>query len=285
MAEICKDKDSVLTPECFVGYANPACGGLFDPSKFQMEQTLFSNAYSDLINNFGITIEYYVHTFDTATADLLLGEEPIAPFIGPTQLKMYVELVEPSPRYQQYGIVSEDEFTGYLHIQTFYDTMQAMVLHLGTEGYDYFITESGEHYIIINNGIHGTVHQRVEPKAGDLIVVSALGCDRPGDRTAKIFEITERMDQDTQGQLNPMLGHYIWRIKAKRYEPSAEPYAPEEGGDDQIYDNLLSHKLSSTIVTPFSSTPKTYTWDIDDESTSKVYNMNINKNDIYGDYY
>ena len=57
----CNDKRTDCSIEtAFAGIGNIVCGQIFDPSKFQYEQVLYDSAYRDLINNFGITINYYV---------------------------------------------------------------------------------------------------------------------------------------------------------------------------------------------------------------------------------
>ena len=85
--------------------------------------------------------------------------------------------------------------------------------------------------------------------------------------------------------MNPAMGHYVWRLKAVRYEPSRETNAPAELGDDQVYDNIFSGKLSSTMYPALTTDPKVYPFDIDTISKTEVYDMDNTPNDIYGTYY
>jgi hypothetical protein len=124
----------------------------------------------------------------------------------------------------------------------------------------------------------------IEPKAGDLIQVTPLGCDRPGDRGAKVYEITEKMDEDVSS-LNPLLGHYVFRIRAKRFDFSFQVDAPRERVDSNLFENSFSGTLSTQLSGDEVSRDKGYTWDIDDESKETVFDMSTNNTDIYGDYY
>jgi hypothetical protein len=299
----------------FASTASPVCGQFFNPGNFQAEQLIYDQSFKDLINNFGIPIEYYIHTFNLSAADTLYGEHPTAVFYGPVTIMMYIELTENAINLSKFGYASDDELTGYVHIQTFEDTMAGRDFFIQTStgeflSYDDYITyiqtQSGEDILTeflsnivpensdtdlfdlvggkwdlynryIDNG------QDIEPKSGDLIQVTPLGCDRPNGRGAKIFEITERTDQDIAA-INPLLGHYVYRLKAKRYEYSFEPGAPLEPRNHQVYESAFSGKLSSNIPYEEPSEPKTYPGDIDEDS-KKVFDMRANNTDVYGTYY
>ena len=82
-----------------------------------------------------------------------------------------------------------------------------------------------------------------------------------------------------------MMGHYVWTITAKRYESSAETNAPEERGNDQVYDNTFSGKLSSILFPSLTSDEKIYSDNADDLSQDTVYDMDNTDNSVYGQYY
>ena len=243
----------------FAANAIPGCGQIFNPVNFQAEQLIYSNAYSDLINSLGVPINYYVNTFNFNTADFIYGEEPTSKSLGPFTLQMYVELTEASINLSKFGYAAGDDLVGYLHINTFTNTLSPQV-----------------NYALYN--------QSIEPKSGDLIELTALGCDRPNGRGSKIFEITERVDQDVSS-LNPLLGHYVYRLKAKRYEYSFEPGLTGETVNDQVFDNSFSGIVSSSLIGQLSSQAKLYNKDIDVVSKQTVLDMDVNKTDIYGSYY
>jgi hypothetical protein len=45
--------------------------------------------------------------------------------------------------------------------------------------------------------------------------------------------------------MNPLGGHYLWRIKAKRLEYSFQPGITGERGNDQVYDDTFAGVLTS----------------------------------------
>lgn len=252
---------SCLEPvNIFAGVYNPHCGGFADPSKFKAERGIMGSAFQELINNYGVEANYYVNGFNLSAMNMLYGEHPTQVYNGPFIIKIYLELEE-SISLSQFGINSDDELTAYIAIK------------------DFTTIFSQSASIFTDNG------QRIEPKSDDLIEVTALGCDRPGDRGSKIFRITEALDQSVQDGLNPVMGHYVWRLKAKRYETSYETNAPMESGNDQVYDNKFSGKSESTLFPTISTDAKVYQFDIDVISEDTVYNMDNTSNDIYGDYY
>lgn len=246
------------TPEEIMAAASAPCGQFIKPDNMQAEQHVFDMAYNDLINNFGIEVNYYIKPFNLSAANLLYGEHPTAVYSAASGMQMFVELSQDALALSQFGFDPGDEFTGYVHITTFQRQMSS-------------------------NASYDTLDD-VEPKAGDLIELASLGCDRPGGRGANIYEITERREQDI-GQINPLLGHYVYRVRAKRYENSFEPNAPQESENEQVYDDSQFGTLSTNISADSVSDPKTYNWDIDAESQNEVYDMDANDNSIYGDYY
>jgi hypothetical protein len=287
----------------FAAVASAGCGQFMNPANFQAEQIIYDSAFKDIINNFGIPVDYYINTFNLSAADTLYGEHPTAIFYGPISIMMYVELSENAINLSKFGFASDDEMTGFIHIDTFTNILSGRDLFirniqgdiLAYEDYVQFIqTEYGENLIteqlfniVTENSETGGfdfIGQAVEPKSGDLVQLSPLGCDRPNGRGAKIFEITERVDQDV-ATLNPLLGHYVYRLKAKRYEYSFEPGAPKELQNQQVFENSFSGILSSTIPDVVPSDEKSYPGDIDTTSQNTVFNMNANNTDIYGSYY
>jgi len=243
----------------FAAVANLNCSQFFNPGGFQAEQLVYDLAFRDLINSYGVPVNYYVNTTNLSAADLLYGEHPTSVYLGPLDMIMYLQLNEGAINLTKFGFSSDDELTAYVHIDTF---------TLSTSS-------------IINYASFG---QSIEPKSGDIIEVSALGCDRPNGRGSKWFEITERVDQDVS-TINPLLGHYVYRLKAKRYEGSFEPGLSGEQVNQQIFENSFSGVLSSIIPERPISPAKSYPGDIDDTSKEDVLDMSVNNTDIYGTYY
>ena len=274
---------------------------------------IMDGVFEDLINSRGIPVEYFINTFNVEEdSDLLYGEHPTAPFYGPIPLMMYIELEDPAITLNTFGYDIDDMLTANVHIQTFYDTMK---------GIDNGIVPG--HVEIFNRIQYDKPHlnnnQAIEPKAGDLIRVSMMGCTRPGRRGAPIFEITMATDQSIN-KINPLMGSYIWQLQAKRYDYSFEPgmpfpdyRAPQELGNEQVYDNASTGVISADIpgdpifdengniiieesedgymrdevsaLSAYSSPDKNYNFDVDEESKEKVYDQSVNDTDIYGGYY
>ena len=272
---------------------SPECTQFFDPGNFQAEQVVYDAAYKDMINSFGIPVEYYINTFNLSAANTLYGEQPTAIFYGPISLMMYIELVESPISFSKFGLATDDELTGYIHITTFEEEMVGKSFYIQTSSgtilkYDEYIAsqqtspedifKAQTFKTYVDNG------QVVEPKSGDLIQVSPLGCDRPNSRGAKVFEITERVDQDIAA-INPLMGHYIYRVRGKRYEYSFEPGAPLELVNDQVFESEFSGITSTLIPGQSASAPKLYSTDVNVDSKADVLDMSVNNTDIYGAYY
>ena len=256
----CNSNRANCTPdEVLAATAIPACGQFVNPENLQAEQLVYDQAYNDLINNYGISISYYINTFNLSAANLLYGEEPTKSFQGPLDMQMYIELDENSLALSKFGFDASDDFTGFVHIDTFTTAASSF--------YDY-----------------ASVGQIVEPKSGDLVVIGILSCDRPNGKGAKVYEITERRDDDISS-INPILGHYVYRLRAKRYEYSFEPNAPVEALNDQVFENSFSGVLSTNIPGTSASPDKSYTWDVNEDSQTNVFDMDDNDDSIYGDYY
>ena len=147
---------------------------------------------------------------------MLYGEQPTQQFAPPLPLIIAVNLNENALMLSKYGLLSEDEVTAFVHISGFYATF----------GYPR------------------------EPKSGDVFQLSEYGNDRPNGRDGRFYEITERLDQDI-AQINPLAGHYVWLIKAKRFEWSFEPGLSGSAVNQQVYDDTLS-STASGATKPYS---------------------------------
>jgi len=224
-----------------------------DKSVNDNERNNYAQWWLEQITQYGTKTEYHISNFGLDTMDFVYGEEPAKSFSEAYSVTLAVTLNENAAVLQKFGLVADDEMTAMITIQSFKDST-------------------------------GLVDG--EPKAGDIINLSEFGDDRPGDRTGKMFEITERIDQDVQ-QNNPLLGHYVWLIKAKRYDFSFETGIQPEGASLQITDEDYYGPVSTTGV-PLCASLLYSASDKDniEKASENIFNYSVygSYDDIYGGY-
>jgi len=220
------------------------------------ERSNFDGYYKEQINLYGQEVEYFVYNYSTSGHDMVYGEHPTGSYHNAIKTVMLLTLNEGSILLSKFGLQGDDDITGWLSISTFSTTMSSLSV-------------AGE--------------QVTEPKSGDIFTLTEYGDDRPGDRGGKSFEITERLDQQVDA-INPLAGHYVWQVKAKRLDYTFEPGLTAEKVSDQVYDNSFSGRLSG-YTNPQTETKKIVD-DIDTEAKKTFDYTDVNDgDDVYGDYY
>ena len=249
---------SCLEPEnIFAGVYQPNCTSFANPNNFQAERTIFNSLIDEKINNYGVDIDYYVHTYNTETDDNFYGENLDNQFFGPTTLRVQQDYSHKGLSLPIMGYDADDEVVFYIGIDTFTERLSS-------------------------TNIHELNNQRIEPKADDVFVISTFGCDRPNGRTAKKFVVTEVLDEDPE-ELNILMGHYVWRVTAKRFDYSFEEGVPHVNEHQQVYDNNFTGVLSSSIdVNQLSSSPKSYDYDVDEDVETDILPQDIFDQEFYG---
>jgi hypothetical protein len=232
--------------------AENSCFRFLDKGNNECERLVISNSFKEQINLYGTKCSYFLYAFNTSASDNFYGEDPIAHYIPPLDLIIMMNLNENAVMLTKMGFSSEDEVTFFIHISSFYEAFRTPALSSYFYGYS------------------------IEPKSGDVIQLTEYGLDRPGDRNGKMFEITERLDQDI-AQINPLMGHYVWMLKAKRYESSFEPGLSGERGNQQVFDDIKRENIPNLDIAG-----KNYPYNVNDASKS-VFDGSINS-DVYGDY-
>ena len=228
------------------------------------EQKNYTGWWVEQLYQYGTVVDYYKNNTTLDTMDPLYGEEPTQEFSEPKKLVFALTLNENAVVLQKFGLMADDELTGFIAIESYTLAMSS------------------------------AENPNPEPKAGDVIELSEFGTTRPGGRGAKKFEITERLDQDVQ-QLNPLLGHYVWLIKGKRFDYSYESGISKEPALQQPTDDTYHGGLSGTDVTGVSgtATPGTSASPTDQiqlEDDTLYFNdvdragRNIFDYSVYGDY-
>jgi len=218
------------------------------------ERSLYNGWWQEQIFQFGTEVDYFVNSYSLTAHDSVYGEHPTQKFQAPVKIVVAFELNESAIVLNKFGLVGDDEITGYIAIDTFYRQLSSVKI------------------------------PRPEPKSGDVFSLTEYGSlDRVGGRDGKIFEITDRVEQDIS-KINPLIGHYIWLIKAKRYDYSFEPGITPEGVSEQVYNDSINGLLPGGTQQP--SPDKSYGEDSDDLS-KKVFDYTSyteSNDDVYGGY-
>ena len=165
------------------------------------ERENYAKWWKEQIEHYGTSITYYTHGYNLSSHNFLYGEDPTSRFGRIEDVIMLTDITNDSLMLSKFGIMADCDMTAVVHISSFYEKVGC--------GF--------------------------EPKAGDLIQLTEYGADRPGGRSAPIYEITER-DDEYLPMTNPLIGHYVWYIKCKRYEYSYEPGIPNGPNNKQISD-------------------------------------------------
>lgn len=228
-------------------YSQPVntCFRFLNKTTLGCEQDVFDNYWREIINLYGQKVSYFVNNYSLSGADNFYGEDPTRHYGDPKEIVIGVDLNENAIMLTKFGIQSEDEVTAYISIKGFYNAFG----------------------------------QNTEPKAGDVFVLTEYGEGRPNGRTGKQFEITERFDEDAS-RTSQLMGHYVWLIKAKRFEWSYEPGLSAEGVNNQVYDSRYAGLSGNTMD------QKPYAENFDD-SSKEIFNYTDNtdsNDDVYGGY-
>lgn len=217
------------------------------------ERNNFKGWWLEQLYQYGTVIDYYTNSTTLDSMDPLYGEDPSQRFKDPRKLIFAITLNENSVVLQKFGLISDDELTGFIPIESYTKAMS------------------------------GADNPNPEPKSGDVIELSEFGSTRPGNRGAKKFEITDRLDQDVE-QINPLLGHYVWLVKAKRFDYSYEQGITREIGLEQPTDDTYHGGLSAVDDTKLEN-DEYYFNDVDRESRNIFdYSVYGDYDDIYGGY-
>jgi len=185
------------------------CFRFTDKQSINCDISLVNNYWREQIQLYGQRVDYYVSTFNLLSADALYGEQPTSRYNAPLSIIFGVNLNENALLLSKYGLVSDDEITAFVHMETYY-------------------------------AVFGV---SAEPKSGDIFSLIEYGDDRPGTRGPNFYEVTQRLDQDI-AQINSLAGHYVWLLKGKRYEYSFEPGLSGEIGNDQVFDDTVAPGVS-----------------------------------------
>lgn len=165
------------------------------------ERENYSKWWKEQIEHYGTTVDYYSNGYGLTAHNFVYGEDPTSLFLKTPEVIMLTDITNDSLMLSKFGIMADCDMTAVIHISSYYEQFGC-----GSE-----------------------------PKAGDLIKLTEYGADRPGGRSAPVYEITERDDEFLQ-MTNALIGHYVWYLKCKRYEYSYEPGVDVGPNNKQVSD-------------------------------------------------
>ena len=235
--------------ELFPGLTSETCaniqGGLAKSGNY--DQVTYDNQIQSYIAENGLPCWYYPYLFQEEKMEELTGEHSGAGYGKPFEILIVLEIKDAPSWASSLGVENDDTVTGWIHIRNFKEKVYPI------------IDNTDDDRFIDYNSIycktpweHNAHMKKIQPKPKDCFQILTIGCDREWDRGAKIWEITNVEDELISEKLNPAMGHYVWKITAKRYRYSFEfgmssldskskdnPLLGEMGerGNHQVYEN------------------------------------------------
>lgn len=235
--------------ELFPGLTSETCaniqGGLAKSGNY--DQVTYDNQIQSYIAENGLPCWYYPYLFQEEKMEELTGEHSGAGYGKPFEILIVLEIKDAPSWVSSLGVENDDTVTGWIHIRNFKEKVYPI------------IDNADDDRFIDYNSIycktpweHNAHMKKIQPKPKDCFQILTIGCDREWDRGAKIWEITNVEDELISEKLNPAMGHYVWKITAKRYRYSFEfgmsnldskskdnPLLGEMGerGNHQVYEN------------------------------------------------
>lgn len=285
------------------------------------ERKLHQNYWQEINQLYGTYVDYFVYEYSLEEHDFFYGEQPLAPYrVPPTGLIMLAEFSNDSLLFSKFGIQTDADVTFIVPIETYHEAF----------GY-YSEPKSGDIIRMVELGASrpGGLESVDRPSTPPLTACEDIsdplsdicGPTRPEKgpfdcktdnaltsayddpetfskllRGAPVFEITDIRDQNLTMQYNPLMGHYVWIISAKRFDYSYQPNAPREPGSNQVSDETRTGLISSVPgntgwprpnpIIPIPEDDKRYDQNTEDEA-EKIWDYTNNpKSDdsIYGGY-
>jgi len=81
--------------------------------------------WREQVRLYGTQVNYYVRKFDIDKTDKVYGENPYQGFYPKATFVMLIDLTDGAITYSQYGLISDDEITAIIDIQTFEKELSA----------------------------------------------------------------------------------------------------------------------------------------------------------------
>lgn len=255
--------------EMFPGLTSDVCaniqGGL--AMSGNLDQVTFDNQIQSYIAEVGMPCWFYPYLFQQEKMEELTGEHSAAGYGRPVEVIMVLEIKDTPSWVSSLGVENDETVTAWLHIRNFKEKIYPILNNPDDNRFDDYnsIYVRNPWQVIKNDPTRKDVYtKKIMPKPKDCFQILTIGCDREWDAAAKIWEITNVEDELVSEKLNPAMGHYVWKITAKRYRYSFEfgmssldakssdnPLLGEMGerGNHQVYQNdIVKMYLSATKI-------------------------------------
>lgn len=210
----------------------------------------FSKWWQEQLNMFGTKVLYYTKGYSLSAEDPIYAEDFETAFETPQEIVVGANITNDASMLSKFGLVLDSDMTIYIHIEDF-------------------------------KAIFG---DNAEPKSGDVIELVEVGFDRPGVRGSPKYVVTSRDDDDFPVGMNPLMAHFLWFLKLKRFEFSHEKGITPESGTGVVDDQ---GPLPSDVVDDLDpnqpTRPNTINTEVSTHTgTSKTYTSH--EDEVYGNY-
>lgn len=281
--------------EMFPGISSEVCsniqGGLAASGNY--DQITYDNQIQSYITENGLPCWFYPYLFQEEKMEEFTGEHNSAGYGRPVEVIMVLEIKDAPSWVSGLGIENDETVTAWLHIRTFKNKIIPILENSEDGRYVDYNT-----IYCKNPWEHGAYLKKIQPKPKDCFQVLTSACDREWDAGARIWEITNVEDEIWSEKINPAMGHYVWKITAKRYRYSFEygmstlddkaednPMLGEMGekGNHQVYENdIVKMYLKASELYTEDYIDKIVTEEqgesiVDEEDEVEVVNVKYNK--------
>lgn len=213
-----KNMEEVDLSEAFPGGSVPdACANIQSKLDGSGDQLMIDKQIESYIQVNGDPLLYYPYLFEIDKAEHLHGEHSAAGYAQPFNIIMPTS-VEDSPAFLvTHGWETTETFTAWCHIKTFRKKVKEILSNKNDERYKDYST-------IYNANAYEDkdVIRIIKPKPDDVIQFTQFSCDRDWPLGNKMYKITNVEDEVFSQNMNPVNGHYVWKITATRFRPSWE---------------------------------------------------------------
>lgn len=253
------------------------------------DQVTLDMETEEYINQVGVPLKYRPYLFEIEKAEQITGEHSSAGYARPLDVVMILEIKDQPSWIENGGFMNDETVTAWLHIGAF----KRKLLDILNNEYDDRRAEYekiyDKDYITNNNHTHS-----LEPKPGDVFQLTTYGSDRQWDRGDRMWIISNVEDEILSENFNTMMGHYMWKITAKRYRYAHETgmsnkeekmkddlFLGEQGekGNHQVLDNnheeaanLLFGESGEKVIEKIEQ-QKVYDTGIDEEGNVEEYDV------------